>query len=47
MDQRQTFVNNEELLTILLTIQNDKSHVALLIDRNGLTRVDGNIKAIQ
>ena len=46
MDQRQTFNNNNELLTFVTAFVNDKSEVFLLIDRQGLTRLEGVITSI-
>ena len=46
MDQRQTFNNNNELFTFVTAFANDKPAVFLLIDRAGLTRLEGVITSI-
>lgn len=46
MDQRETFNNPEQLLTIVSTIYRQKLPSAFLIDNGGLERMEGLITAI-
>jgi hypothetical protein len=46
MDKRQTFADSTELLSILSGFYEDKQNVALLVDIDGLTRMEGKISAI-
>ncbi len=46
MDIRQTFASTQELSEILLTILDEGSVAALLVDDQGLTRVSGKIASI-
>jgi hypothetical protein len=46
MDQRQVFSNEDELFSIVLTISEEKRTASLLIDQNGLTRLEGKITSI-
>lgn len=46
MDQRQVFNNNMELLDFVISIKNEKRKVSLLVDKDGLTRVEGVITSI-
>lgn len=46
MDTRQTFANVDELLSIVTLFLEDEQQVALLIDENGLTRLEGKIIGI-
>jgi hypothetical protein len=46
MDKRQTFADSTELLSILSGFYEDKQNVALLVDIDGLTRMEGRITAI-
>ena len=46
MDQRQTFNDNNELLSLVTSICNEKIEAFLLIDREGLMRVEGVITSI-
>lgn len=46
MDQRQTFDNTKELLSFVTSISNEKLKVFLLIDKEGLTRLQGKITSI-
>lgn len=46
MDQRQTFETNHELLTLVASIAYEKLKAFLLIDNQGLTRVEGIITSI-
>ena len=46
MDQRQTFETLEELKTMLSNLHSSQAAVSLLIDRDGLTRVEGIISSI-
>lgn len=46
MDQRQVFNNDEELLSFVTLMSNQKLKAFLLIDRAGLTRVEGVITSI-
>lgn len=46
MDQRQTFNNNNELLSFVTSISNEKIKASLLIDREGLMRAEGVITSI-
>ncbi len=47
MDQRETFNNAEQLLTIVSTIHRQKLSSAFLIDKGGLERIEGIITAIE
>ena len=47
MDQRETFNNPEQLLTIVSTIYQQKLPSAFLIDNSGLERMEGIITAIE
>ncbi len=47
MDQRQTFNNNNELLSFVTSLSIEKLKVSLLIDNEGLTRVEGIITSIK
>jgi hypothetical protein len=47
MDQRQTFNNSNELLTLLTSIFNDRQEAFLIIDREGLIRVSGLITSVK
>ncbi|RYY51446.1 MAG: hypothetical protein EOO06_00140 [Chitinophagaceae bacterium] len=46
MDQRQTFADYNELLNILSDIHAAAKQASFLIDRDGLTRMQGNIIGI-
>jgi len=46
MDQRQTFEDSDELLSFVSQIFQQKQQASLLIDKDGLTRVEGTITAI-
>ena len=46
MDQRQTFIDDNELLSVVTTIFNQKLKASLIIDKEGLTRVEGIITLI-
>jgi hypothetical protein len=46
MDQRQTFDNSKELLSLVKSISDQKLKASLLIDKIGLTRVEGFITSI-
>lgn len=46
MDQRQTFADTRELLTILTNLYTKRVTVALLIDQNGLSRISGFIELL-
>ena len=46
MDQRQTFKDSDELLSFVSQIFQQKQQASLLIDKDGLTRVEGTITAI-
>lgn len=47
MDQRETFNNPEQLLTIVSSIFQQKLPSAFLIDKAGLERMEGIITAIE
>ncbi|MEJ7626899.1 MAG: hypothetical protein WKF35_08550 [Ferruginibacter sp.] len=47
MDQRETFNNPEQLLTIVSTNYRQKLPSAFLIDNGGLERMEGIITAIE
>ena len=47
MDTRTTFNTAEELFDILFAICRQKQQAALLIDSNGLTRIQGEIVSIE
>ena len=46
MDQRQVFNNNQELLSIIRSISDQGLKASLLVDKEGLTRVEGSITSI-
>ena len=46
MDKRQTFINSYELFSFVQQIFQQKQHAALLIDKEGLTRIEGTITCI-
>ena len=46
MDQRQTFNDNNELLSFVTSICNEKIEASLLIDKEGLMRVEGIVTSI-
>lgn len=43
MDQRDTFKDYQQLCSIFLNLQQQKQKTSLLIDDNGLTRIEGEI----
>jgi len=47
MDQRQTFKDAQQLFSFISQIFQEKQTAALLIDKDGLTRVEGIITSIQ
>lgn len=46
MDQRQTFGTSEELKAILANPGQSPAKVSLLLDRDGLTRLEGTIESM-
>ncbi len=46
MDQRQTFSNNHELIASIEALQRDAAKASLLIDIDGLERLEGMITGI-
>jgi len=46
MDQRQTFKDSDQLFSYITDIFQRQQHASLLIDRNGLERVEGKITSI-
>ncbi len=46
MDQRQTFSDAYELLSFIETLQKDAAKASLLIDNDGLERLEGIITGI-
>ena len=46
MDQRHTFDNYAALLSILSTLQQEEKMVSMLVDHDGLTRIQGHITSI-
>lgn len=46
MDQRQVFNNDKELLSFVTLISSEKLKAFLLVDKDGLTRVEGAITLI-
>ena len=46
MDLRETFANDEQLYEFLFQLFNEKQKVSLIIDNNGLTRMEGEITAL-
>ena len=46
MDQRQTFDDKQELLSFVTSISNEKIKAFLLVDKEGLTRVEGMITSV-
>lgn len=47
MDQRETFSNEAELLSVISRFFEQKLLVSLLIDQQGLSRIEGYISAIE
>lgn len=47
MDQRQVFSNNKELLSILEKLYHHRHMASLLVDHEGLSRLEGTIIAIK
>ena len=47
MDQRITFKDYQQLLSIFLDLQQQQLQAALLIDDGGLTRIEGKITNIK
>lgn len=47
MDQRETFSNEAELLSVISRFFEQKLLVSLLIDQQGLSRIEGYIGAIE
>lgn len=47
MDQRETFSNADQLFSIVSTIYQQKQRGAFLIDAGGITRVEGEITAVE
>jgi hypothetical protein len=47
MDQRETFGSDKNLLAALAQIQQQHSKASLLVDDNGLTRMEGLITSIE
>jgi hypothetical protein len=46
MDSRKTLGKNETFLDILMLCMKEKQKVNMLLDNNGLSRIDGLIKTI-
>jgi len=46
MDLRETFANDEQLYEFLSELFNNKQKVSLIIDNNGLTRLEGEITSL-
>lgn len=46
MDQRQVFNNSQELLSIIRSVSSQGLKASLLVDKEGLTRVEGSITSI-
>jgi hypothetical protein len=46
MDQRQVFEDEKELLALVTSIFSEQQKASLLIDRYGLTRVEGMITSL-
>ena len=47
MDKRETFENDQNLLNTLVQLQQENSKASLLVDDNGLTRMEGLITSIE
>lgn len=47
MDQRQTFADAKELLSIVSSIADQQLKASLLVDKAGLTRLEGFITSIK
>ena len=47
MDQRQTFKDSDQLFSFISRIFQQQQHASLLIDKDGLERVEGIITAIE
>ena len=47
MDQRQTFKDSDQLFSAISEIFQLQQHASLLIDKNGLERVEGVITSIE
>lgn len=46
MDQRQTFEDSDQLFSFITGIFQQQQHASLLIDKDGLERVEGKITSI-
>lgn len=46
MDRRTTFRDNEELITFLAALQQENKKVSLLVDDEGIGRMEGRIVSI-
>jgi hypothetical protein len=47
MDQRQVFNNDKDLLSLVISISNQEQKAFLLVDREGLTRMEGFITSTE
>ncbi|TKK70998.1 hypothetical protein FC093_04785 [Ilyomonas limi] len=47
MDKRDTFKDYQQLLSIFLNLQEQQQQAALLIDDEGLTRIEGKITNVE
>ena len=47
MDQRQTFKDSDQLFSLITEIFQQQQHASLLIDKEGLERVEGQITSIE
>lgn len=47
MDQRITFKDDQQLLSIFLALEQQQQQASLLIDDEGLTRMEGKVNGIE
>lgn len=47
MDRRITFKDDKQLLSIFLDLEKQQQQASLLIDDEGLTRIEGNVNRIE
>lgn len=47
MDKRETLKDDQQLLSIFFNLQQQQQKASLLIDENGLTRMEGNITHVE
>ena len=47
MDQRITFKDDQQLLSVFLSLEQQQQQTSLLIDNEGLTRIEGKVTCIE